>query len=301
MRRVLWGINGLVTDNSPIPPFNEHESLCKTVVAIFGSLDKYALSGKIPYKPGCTAGSLGIVKVIERGINSNLKLGRAYITYPLCIDGIYGIDKDGFLSEYSVIRDECSVELKSELSTSNYDALAIHYAYLDEVKDRLKEKDLSNLCLVSSGIDAAIITMYLSSYGFEVTTITVVNDRILNDLLANYCYKVYSLRKFRTNESFDAIIITDSFLLSLNALNLIKPNGLLIIPPTSSIFSNWYILRSLSISLLVPKFKGNLEAVLEVINKIPKNLLKNKVLITKDLDDVSLHAKRYEKIVVHFT
>ncbi len=301
MRRVLWGVNGLVTDNSPIPPFNERESLCKTIVAIFGSLDKYALNGKIPYKLGCTAGSLGITKVVEKGVNSNLRLGKTYIAYPLCIDGIHGIDKDGFLSEYSVIRDECSIELKLKLNTVDYDALAIHYAYLSEVKNKLKEKDLSNLCLVSSGIDAAVITMYLSSYGFEITTITVVNDRVLNDLLANYCYRVYSLRKFKANESFDAVIITDSFSLSLNTLNLIKPNGLLVIPPTNSIFSNWYILRSLNISLLVPKFKSNLEGVLEVINKIPKNILKNKVLITKDLEDVPLHAKRYEKIIVTFT
>jgi len=286
----------LSTIESPIPPINEGEALGKTIVAVFGTIDNYVLKGLIPTKPGVTAGSIGLVRVIEVGINSSFKVGYKYVNYPYCNQRLYGSDIDGFLSEYSVVSQQCTLELTQELGGIN--GLALHYLYLSNVGEYVRSTSAFNVCVIGDGLDLIINSTYLSNLGCEVTAVLCKDEHRVIDFLASKCYRVIKMRNLRGNEVFDAIILTGGSTTSPYILSLVKVNGSLIVSPTYAPLFNMYILQPHKITVYVPGFSNKVNEVLGVINEIPNNILMSKLAIVKELDDVLPLIGNFEKVIV---
>jgi len=225
VKAVRWfGKTEVVESNNP--PLKRDFVLGKTISGALTHIERYISLGLIPTELGRVLGSLGIIKVIEVGVNlSNSLIGRYFMLLP-SHRGVGGLDFDGVLAEYTAIPAHNLIPISKSSATDPYTLLYAEFSYIHNILRYVEDREVLILgCGLSSYILASYIKDLCNVYVACVDGGFRPHIAGLGVYVANY--------DNIPQKTYDAVIVnTLSNSVILQIPNLVRNNGVIIVPPT---------------------------------------------------------------------
>ncbi len=288
MRALVWEQN-VTLKEVPVPPIPKGWVLGKVLYGMFGPIDRSIMLGLHPVEPNRIAGSLGVIRVIEPGVDATgIRPGEVYTVIPYCKDGIVGIDYDGLLADYAALPSECLVkvsrnDLKPELP------LWVEFSFLDDVSRAAEGK---KTLIVGCGFSGYVTARYLKDR-CEVTVACI--ERALYDDIASLGVDVMMLDNIASK--YDVIVVEPlSIYSTLQVLKVLNENGTLVFPPTQPKVLLSYSGFPRVFHIIRPQL-GNIAAGKKALSEIPDKLRKSAYAILKHLDEVPVLVRYYGRVV----
>jgi len=288
VRALVWEQN-VTPKEVPVPPVPKNWVLGKVLYGMFGPIDRSIMLGLHPIEPNRVAGSLGVIRVIESGVEADdIRPGEVYAVIPYCRDGIVGIDYDGLLAEYAALPKECLVKVsKNDLRPEL--PLWIEFSFLDDILQVARGK---RTLVVGCGFSGYVTARYLKNE-CEVTVACI--ERALYDDIASLGVDVMMLDNVANK--YDVVVVEPlSIYSTLQVLKVLNEDGVLVFPPTqpkvllsySGFPRNFHVVR--------PQL-GNIAVGKTALSEIPDKLRKNAYAILKHLDEIPVLVRYYGRIV----
>ena len=288
MRALVWEQNVTLKD-IPVPPVPKGWVLGKVLYAMFGPIDRSIMLGLHPVEPERVAGSIGVVRIIEPGVEvSDVNPGEVYAVIPYCQDGVIGIDYDGLLADYVALPHECLIKvdrsnLKPELP------LWIEFSFLDELTRVVQGK---KTLIVGCGFSGYVTARYLKGRcDMRVACI----EKALYEDIASLGVEVMMLDNVRGK--YDVIVVEPlSIYSTLQVLKYLNENGTLVFPPTQPKVLLSYSGFPRVFNILRPHL-GNVDVGRKALEKIPEKLRKNAYAIIRRLDEIPVLVRYYGRVI----
>ncbi|MCD6341144.1 MAG: hypothetical protein J7L51_04270 [Desulfurococcales archaeon] len=288
MRALVWEQN-VTLKEIPVPPIPKGWVLGKILYAMFGPIDRSIMLGLHPVEPNRVAGSLGVIRVIEPGIEvSDIRPGEVYAVIPYCQGGIVGIDYDGLLADYAAVPHECLIkvsrdDLRPELP------LWIEFSFLDDLS---RIVDGKKTLIVGCGFSGYVTARYLKDK-CDVTVACI--ERALYDDIASLGIEVMMFDNI--SSKYDVIVVEPlSIYSTLQVLKALNEYGTLVFPPTQPKVLLSYSGFPRVFHILRPQL-GNIAIGKKALEGIPDKLRKNACAILKHLDEVPVLVRYYGRVV----
>jgi hypothetical protein len=292
VKSLIWGPGLKVTEIS-IPPVPLGWVLAKVLTAYLGPLERAVMLGVQPVSSGRILGGLGIVRVIESGVNvEDFALGGVYAVQPHSNYGLLGIDVDGIIAEYAIIPKDSLIPIPRSMLREPFLPLWLEFSYLKEIKEIVTGKEV---LIIGCGFGGLVTARYLQNE--SNIKVGCVSKALFNDI-ASYGIEIMSIDNIR--RKFDVIILAPlSIYSTMKVLRFCAENSTIIIPPTHPKIIIDYGGWPRSVRLFRPNFTNPILGR-DPISRVSQKILKKAYVCIDDLNEVATYSRYFGRISIEF-
>ncbi len=278
----------------PSPPIPKGWVFGKVIFGMISTLDNSFKAG-LPIPLGRIAGSYGVLRVLEAGIDSGAEDGRVYGVVPYSKAGVLGIDIDGLMGSYASVPSDSLIKLEGKQSGELNELLPLwlEFSYIPHLKEAIK--DSVNPLILGCNFTTYIIASNLR----ETKDITV--GCFSNDFLKKISelgVKAINISK-SSERGFDFVIL--GVLSSYHLMNVFNYLGdyeelrIYLPPDIPAVFLK---LPDTSRKVVIERAKfSDPQKGLKALKNVPGEVLKKNVAVTKELKEIPHLVRRYPRII----
>jgi len=144
--------------------------LVRVKYAAWTGVEEAVRQGLLVPEKGVVVGVSGIGQVVEAGRGAGVKPGE-YVASTRIVDGVPGIDVDGFLAEYTIVQEGAASIIPRSISSPLY-SLSLPASLACNIVEVLERENAETVLVVGAGLTGVLAYLVLEEKGFNVDLYT---------------------------------------------------------------------------------------------------------------------------------
>jgi len=281
----------------PSPPIPKGWVFGKVIYGMISTLDNSFKAG-LPIPLGRVAGSFGVLRVLEAGVDSGAEEGRVYGVVLYSREGILGVDIDGLMGPFASVPSDSLIRLEGKHMNELNELMPLwlEFSYLPHLKEAIRDS-INPLILGCNFTTYVVATNLRKEKDFIVGC---VGNTFLKQF-SELGVKTINISKSNSNNDrkFDFVFL--GVLSSYYIMNVFKYLGdyeilKIYLPP--DIPAVLLKLPDMPRKIVIERAKFNdPREGLKALRNVSGDFLKKNVAITKELTEIPHLIRHYPRII----